>query len=162
MSNRNDIGFTLIELMIVIAIIGVLASIAIPQYGDYIARADAAEAFSLANYAKPKIADYYRLHGSFPADNRAAGLPSATSIIGHYVSSVKVSGGVINITFGQQSRKDLFGKTLTIRPLVVDGSPDSPIAWLCGHAAPPPHMDPVGEDDTTLPAMYLAAACRSR
>jgi type IV pilus assembly protein PilA len=84
----NHKGFTLIELMIVVAIIGILAAIAIPQYQNYVARAQVAEAFSLASGAKTAVAEHYMTTGSFPDDNEAAGLASA--ITGKYVESVVV------------------------------------------------------------------------
>lgn len=153
-------GFTLIELMIVVAIIGVLASIAIPLYLSYAGRAETTEAFSLATYVKPKLDEYFRAHGDFPADNRAADLPSPGSIIGNYVASVRVDHGAIDITFGQKSYKDMQGSVLTIRPLLVDGSPESPIAWLCGYADPPHGMSPVGANRTTLKQLYLPTNCQ--
>jgi type IV pilus assembly protein PilA len=154
-------GFTLIELMIVVAIIGILASIAIPAYQNYILRAQTTEAMSLASFAKPKIVDYYRHFGHFPADNDAAGLPSAGSIIGHYVASVGVDHGAINVTFRSEDiTLPLQGKVLTLRPLVVEGSPESPIAWSCGSAAPPSGMAPIGEDHTTVAVKLLPTSCR--
>nr|ADI23793.1 Tfp pilus assembly protein, major pilin PilA [uncultured gamma proteobacterium HF4000_47G05] len=87
---RINFGFTLIELMIVVAIIGVLAAIAIPQYQNYVARAQASEAFSLASGAKTAVAEYFMLNGTFPADNGTAGLSEATDISGNYVESVRL------------------------------------------------------------------------
>lgn len=154
-------GFTLIELMIVVAIIGILAAIAIPAYQDYIVRAQTTEAFSLASFVKPKIVDYYRRFGRFPSDNRAAGLPSAGSIIGHYVGSVKVDGGAIDVRFRDKDiNRALQGQVLSLRPLVVKGSPESPMAWACGGADAPSGMEPVGEDRTTLKATLLPSSCR--
>ncbi len=154
-------GFTLIELMVVVAIIGVLAAIAIPAYQNYIVRAQVSEAFSLASYVKPKILDYREHFGHFPADNRAAGVPPATSIIGHYVASVRVDKGAIEVTFRKQNVNQLLaGRVLTLRPLVVKGSPRSPVAWLCGDAVAPSGMKPVGGNHTTLRNMVLPSACR--
>ncbi|HEX7370785.1 MAG TPA: pilin [Rhodanobacteraceae bacterium] len=154
-------GFTLIELMIVVAIIGILASIAIPAYQNYIVRAQTAEAFSLASFVKPKVIDYYHEFGHFPADNQAAGVPSASSIIGHYVGAVHVDNGAIDVTFRDKDiNAALEGKVLTLRPLVVKGSPHSPIAWSCANAAAPSGMLPVGQDHTTLKPMFLPSNCR--
>lgn len=154
-------GFTLIELMVVIAVLGVLMSIAVPAYRDYVIRSQTAEAFSLVSFAKPKIVDYFRHYGHFPANNKEAGLPAPDKIIGHYVGSVRVDHGAIHVTFRRKNiTKPLQGQVLTVRPLVVKGSPQSPIAWLCGNAEPPSGMKPIGENHTTLNAAMLPSTCR--
>ncbi len=84
-------GFTLIELMIVVAIIGILAAVAIPQYQNYVARAQVSEALSLASGAKTAVAEYFSTNGTFPADNPTAGLSDPDDISGNYVESVTVS-----------------------------------------------------------------------
>ena len=155
-------GFTLIELMIVVAIIGILAAIAIPAYQNYIIRAQTAEAFSLGSFVKPKIVDYYNRFGHFPADNQATGVPPAGSILGIYVGAVSVDHGVINIRFRDKDiNRALQGQVLSLRPLVVKGSPQSPMAWACGEAAAPAGMTVVGSNRTTLKPMFLPSSCRS-
>ena len=112
---RLNSGFTLIELMIVVAIIGVLAAIAIPQYQNYVARAQVSEAFSLASGAKTAVAEYFMLNGTFPADNGTAGLSEATDISGNYVESVTVAGGTITALFSNtEAHSKLQGKSLVL------------------------------------------------
>ena len=84
-------GFTLIELMIVVAIIGILAAIAIPQYQNYVARAQMSEALSLASGGKVALAEYFQSNGVFPGNNDTAGIGVSTTIKGKYVTSVTVS-----------------------------------------------------------------------
>ena len=88
---RLNLGFTLIELMIVVAIIGILVAVGIPQYQNYVARAQVAEGLSLASGAKTAVAEYFTTNGTFPADNTEAGLSDAGTITGNYVESVTVS-----------------------------------------------------------------------
>ncbi|NDU93147.1 MAG: pilin [Ferrovum sp.] len=153
-------GFTLIELMIVIAIIGILASIAIPQYQDYVTRSEIAEAFSMSDSLKPAILDYYKFHGAFPPDNQAAGVPEPKYLIGNFVKEIFISNGAITVQFGNKVPQQIQGALLTFRPLVVKGSPTSPIDWNCGDAIPPEGMKAIGTNKTTLKLEYLPSICR--
>ena len=120
---RLNSGFTLIELMIVVAIIGVLAAIAIPQYQNYVARAQVSEAFSLASGAKTAVAEYFMLNGTFPADNAEAGLSDAADISGNYVESVTVAGGTITALFSDtEAHSKLQGKSMVLTAVDNGGS----------------------------------------
>ena len=122
---KQQAGFTLIELMIVVAIIGILAAIAIPAYQDYTKRAHVSEGLSLASAAKGAVAEYYASQGSFPSDNTAAGLAASTDITGNAVTSVAVSNGTITITFNSKVDN---GKTVVLTPSTSDAGA---ITWTC-------------------------------
>ena len=156
----KQIGFTLIELMIVVAIIGILASIAIPAYQDYTIRAQVAESFSITGEMKLSIKDFYKDRGRFPSNNIEAGVPEAKHLIGNYVKTVVVADGAMHVEFGNHVNRHLEGQILTIRPIFVSASPTSPTSWTCGYRAPPDGMEAVGEDRTTLAARHLPASCR--
>ena len=106
---KKQQGFTLIELMIVVAIIGILAAIAIPAYQDYTIRAQVSEGISLASGAKTAIAEYYQNNGDMPADNTVAGIEDPAVIFGKYVNDVTVArvdadNATVTVTFGGQSK----------------------------------------------------------
>jgi len=118
-------GFTLIELMIVVAIIGILAAVAIPAYQDYTVRAKVTEGLSLATSGKTAIGEYFASNGTLPADNAAAGLAASTSLRGNSVRSVAVSAsGLLTITFSGQP---INSSTMLLRPTAADGG----INWSC-------------------------------
>ena len=123
-------GFTLIELMVVVAVIGVLSAIAIPQYQNYVARAQVAEGFSLVASGKMAVAEYYNENGSFPTDNATARLGAANTIIGKYVGSVTVgNAGALTVAYNTTTAHEkLQGKNFVLTPTDNGGS----ISWACG------------------------------
>lgn len=153
-------GFTLIELMIVVSIIGILAAIAVPQYQEYSIRAQIAESLILVTDIETSVNEYYKNRGKFPKDNSQAGVPEPDKIIGNYVTGMQVENGSIHITLGNRVFNSLQGKVITIQPIVVTGSPDSPISFSCGYAGAPKGMEVVGKNNTDIENRLLPPSCR--
>jgi type IV pilus assembly protein PilA len=127
---RNEKGFTFIELMIVISIIGILASIAIPQFSEYRKRAYRTEAYSLFEGAKKNITEFYEYRGIFPKDNAEAGLPAPENIKGKYVGSLTVSNGAVDVRFYQNYTGNRIGEeVITFQPSVSADDPTGPVIW---------------------------------
>lgn len=124
-------GFTLIELMIVVAIIGILAAIAIPAYQDYTIRAQVSEGLNLSAGAKAAVTEYFQDQGAFPTDNVEAGIEVPANILGKYVSTVAVANGIITVTYSnaapQSANAAINGLTLTMTPVNNTGS----VSWTC-------------------------------
>ncbi|ENW0382959.1 pilin, partial [Neisseria gonorrhoeae] len=127
--NTLQKGFTLIELMIVIAIVGILAAVALPAYQDYTARAQVSEAILLAEGQKSAVTEYYLNHGIWPKDNTSAGVASASKIIGKYVKQVEVNNGVVTATMKSDGvNKEIKDKKLSLWAKREAGS----VKWFCG------------------------------
>ncbi|ENX7371217.1 pilin, partial [Neisseria gonorrhoeae] len=140
--NTLQKGFTLIELMIVIAIVGILAAVALPAYQDYTARAQVSEAILLAEGQKSAVTEYYLNHGEWPKDNTSAGVASASEIKGKYVESVTVAKGVVTATMKSDGvNKEIKGKKLSLWGRREDGS----VKWFCGQ--PVTRNDAADNDD---------------
>ena len=167
MKNRittNQSGFTLIELMIVIAIIGILAAIAIPAYQDYTVRAKVTEGINLAAAAKTAVAETFQSTGAMPSGGNASyGLPTDTSIAGQYVQKVDIVNtpvkGTIQITYastGIGGSPTANGKLLTLSPITQSGA----VAWVCGYSTVTINSTAYTTSGTNMPSKYLPANCR--
>ena len=154
-------GFTLIELMVVIGVMAILATMAIPVFQDKVVRAQIDEALPLADLAKGPVAATWPAGLPFPSDNAAAGLPAADKIVNNMVRSVTIQDGAIHVTLGNRASGAINGKTLSLRPAVVDGTPIVPVVWVCGYASAPTNMSVKGENQTNVAANFLPLKCRA-
>ncbi|HGG8562387.1 TPA: pilin [Neisseria meningitidis] len=145
--NTLQKGFTLIELMIVIAIVGILAAVALPAYQDYTARAQVSEAILLAEGQKSAVTEYYLNHGEWPKNNTSAGVASSSTIKGKYVKEVEVKNGVVTATMLSTGvNNEIKGKKLSLWAKRQAGS----VKWFCGQ--------PVTRNDTAKDDAVTAAA----
>lgn len=140
-------GFTLIELMIVVAIIGILAAVALPAYQDYTARSQMSEALSLGAGARTAVTEFYTSNGQFPTGNESAGLAvNGEDIAGKYVHSVEVDGGLIEVTMkGAGIAEGIRGKTMVLSAATKAGS----VEWTCKTGG-----------DTPVDSKFLPTSCR--
>jgi type IV pilus assembly protein PilA len=153
-------GFTAIEMMVVIAIFAILATIAIPSSMGRIVREQIVAAMPLADIAKAPVAANWKLEKTLLADNEAAGLPEHNKIVNNYVSAVLVENGAIHMTFGNKAHNVIKGKTLSMRPAVIEESEIVPVTWVCGNAKAPEQMTVMGVNKTNVAPEYLPYICK--
>ncbi|MCV6770782.1 pilin [Neisseria meningitidis] len=165
--NTLQKGFTLIELMIVIAIVGILAAVALPAYQDYTARAQVSEAILLAEGQKSAVTEYYLNHGEWPKNNTSAGVATSADIKGKYVKSVEVKNGVVTATMlSSNVNNEIKGKKLSLWAKRQDGS----VKWFCGQpvkrddakatGANADDVTKTGTDNEKINTKHLPSTCR--
>ncbi|HEZ5017474.1 TPA: pilin [Neisseria meningitidis] len=162
--NTLQKGFTLIELMIVIAIVGILAAVALPAYQDYTARAQVSEAILLAEGQKSAVTEYYLNHGIWPANNNSAGVATSTDIKGKYVQSVEVKNGVVTAIMASSNvNNEIKGKKLSLWAKRQDGS----VKWFCGQPVQRANANGANNDEVTadsgnekIDTKHLPSTCR--
>ncbi|ENX1907191.1 pilin, partial [Neisseria gonorrhoeae] len=144
--NTLQKGFTLIELMIVIAIVGILAAVALPAYQDYTARAQVSEAILLAEGQKSAVTEYYLNHGKWPENNTSAGVANPADIKGKYVQSVTVANGVVTAQMKPSGvNNEIKDKRLSLWGRRENGS----VKWFCGQPVKRDAGAKTGADDVT-------------
>ncbi|HGG9447965.1 TPA: pilin [Neisseria meningitidis] len=162
--NTLQKGFTLIELMIVIAIVGILAAVALPAYQDYTARAQVSEAILLAEGQKSAVTEYYLNHGEWPANNSSAGVASSSTIKGKYVEKVEVANGVITAQMASSNvNNEIKDKKLSLWAKRQDGS----VKWFCGQPVQRANANNTANDEVTaatdnngINTKHLPSTCR--
>ena len=160
MNTKKQQAFSVIEMMVVVAIIAILAMVAIPSNMERIVREQVSAAIPLADVAKNPINYAWTTLKTLPADNEQANIPSPDKIVSNFATSVEVQNGAVHMVFGNKAHPQLAGKTLSFRPAVIEESQMVPIAWVCGNAKAPDKMVIMGTNRTNVPDKFLPMMCR--
>jgi len=154
-------GFSLLEIVIVIGIIAILATLAIPSQFGRITQARVVEALDLVEPYQANINRYYQLSGGeFPDDNEAADMPEADNIKGLYLKKLEVRAGALHLTLGQNLPESLHDKVISLRPVFVENTPQTPLSWVCAGHRVPDGMQAAGVDLSNLDTSLLPGRCR--
>ena len=153
-------GFTLIEMMAVLVVVGILLAMAVPTYLDRIVQQQILAAMPLADIATKPVAASWAVAQAFPSDNAAAGLPAADKIVNNFVAAVQLEYGVVTLTFGNRAAGAIMGRQLSLRPAIVEDAAAVPVTWVCGYAEAPEKMTVQGTNRTNIPEPYLPTSCR--
>ncbi len=156
---RYHSGFTLLEMMIVISIMAMMATFALPSYQERIIKTQIAEGLAMIETIQLAQTEFYRRYGRLAKDNQELGLPSADKFVGNYVAQVQVDAAAIHITLGQRVNKNIKDKIVTIRPAIVNDAPIVPISWVCAKARVPKGMAIQGIDLTNVSDYHLPLEC---
>ncbi len=156
----NIKGFSLIELMVVLLIVAILAAMAIPVNILPKGRKQVLHALEIPESYKSAVTAYYRIRGKFPDSNEDLGIPLPDKLISTAVVRMTLEKGAMHVEMGNKVLEVLNGKIISVQPVVVTDSPNSPIDWVCAFAAAPEGMEKVGENRTTIGPKFAPSVCR--
>lgn len=158
--SHPNAGFTLIEMMVVLSIIAILVTLAIPNTRGRLARPQIEESLALVTDYQQQVVAYYKVMGEFPADNDTIGMPAPDRIVGNYLAAVTLEQGALHLELGNKIGEGLAGQVVSLYPVYVQGSTNSPVSWVCGISAVPEGMTAAGDNLTTVEMAFLPTRCR--
>jgi len=153
-------GFVLIEVMTVVSVIGILATMSLPSYLHYVKRTKVSEAFTVTQPIMRMVTDYYAYYGQLPVSNQDLALPKPEEIRGSQVKSVQIKSGSIHVTFFDPMLQGILTLRPTILPTALTKLPAYSLTWVCGHASALPGMRDMSENKTSIKPQYLPLSCQ--